>query len=74
MPCYDPRSEPAYQVAEARKEWMHNSPVAEMLCTILKAIKPELIKYYPEDIQRWWAEHQARDAEKTKKESSQCEA
>jgi hypothetical protein len=61
VPCYDSRNEPAYVRAEARKEWRHNSDVAQMLCTILKECRPETIATLPEEIQQWWAEHQARD-------------
>lgn len=64
MPCYDSRNEPSYLLREAKRDFRHNSDVAQMLCDILK-YKPELIDYTPE-IQRWWKEHKERDADRAK--------
>lgn len=65
MPCYDSRSEPEYVLAEARKKWMHNSPVAEMLCSVMKEIEAErLLEIVPPEVRAWWEEHKKRDADK----------
>lgn len=61
MPCYDPRSEPSYVLAEAEKRWRHNSPIAELLCKTLKRIPEDQIKFLSADVQQWWVEHQERD-------------
>lgn len=72
MPCYDPRdSSPAAISAEARAQAMidftHNSPVAEMLCSVMKAIHPadqeQLCGRIP-GLCNWWEEHKKRDAVK----------
>lgn len=67
MPCYDDRDEPAYVLAEARKEWMHNSPVAEMLCDLMKQVAASGKVNLTADVLAWWREHEARD--KRKRES-----
>lgn len=72
MPCYDPRdNDPAAISAEARAramtEFTHNSPVAEMLCSVMKILhpqdRPRVAEMVP-GLKVWWAEHQARDAAK----------
>lgn len=71
MPCYDGR-ENERQVdvdyedrARLRKEWEHNSPVAELLCSVLKRlpvmVRGGLINETPA-LGVWWEEHQKRDA------------
>lgn len=65
MPCYDPMSDSSYKVAEARMEWMHNSPVAEMLCSVMKEIEAErLLEIVSPDVRAWWEDHKKRDANK----------
>ena len=68
MPCYDSRSDPSYvreeAVAEARKSFLHNSPVAELLCYVLTNTVPS--KRAPllaanSKLAHWWADHQERD-------------
>lgn len=69
MPCYDSRSDPSYvreeAVAEARKSFLHNSPVAELLCYVLTNTVPS--KRAPllaanSKLACWWKDHQERDA------------
>ena len=62
MPCYDNRDSPSEVRAEARKDFRHNSDVAEMLCHVLTHVPPSDIQTMPKNIQVWWTEHQARDA------------
>lgn len=62
MPCYDNRDSPSEVREEARKDFRHNSDVAEMLCHVLSNIHPFAIATLPENIQQWWQEHQIRDA------------
>ena len=64
MPCYDPRDDADNVRAAALKEFRHNSPVAEMLCSVLKQIHPSNIQKLPVNVQVWWNEHQARDTER----------
>lgn len=62
MPCYDSRSEPKNVLADARKEWMHNSPVAEMLCSVMKEIEAgRLLEIVTPDVRAWWEDHKKRD-------------
>lgn len=76
MPCYDGR-ENERQVnvtyeheGRLRKEWMHNSPIAELLCTVMKNLtlveRIHLIGKDPK-LGFWWSDHQARDAAKAAK-------
>lgn len=71
MPCYDERNDPAYQIAEARKDWVHNSPVAELLCGLLTSMtnleRAPFLAMQPR-LRAWWIEHQKRDADKVKRE------
>jgi hypothetical protein len=72
MPCYDPRdSSPAAIRSEARgefaKEFTHNSPVAEMLCSVMKIIHPQdrpIVASKVPGLMEWMLEHEARDAAK----------
>lgn len=62
MPCYDSRNEPDYVRAEARREFRHNSDVAEMLCWLMVKIQAqEPITEIPIELATWWIEHKARD-------------
>lgn len=65
MPCYDSRDDPSSMLKEAREDWMHNSPVAEMLCwamTMLdRAEVSHIVTPISEAADAWWAEHKARD-------------
>ena len=70
MPCYDPRNEPGYVLAEGKREWVHNSPVAQMLCEAMHLLE----KHSPgvpvsDDLAQWWIAHQARDAEREKNDT-----
>jgi hypothetical protein len=53
-----------------KKEFRHNSDVAELLCSVLKLMKQdslnELFKYVP-GVGLWWEEHKKRDLEKDNK-------
>lgn len=69
MPCYDPRdSSPDAIRSEARddfaKEFTHNSPVAEMLCSVMKILNPQdrpRVAQMVPGLEVWWKEHQERD-------------
>lgn len=65
MPCYDSRCEPEYvaqaAVAAARDEWLHNSPVAEMLCSVLGTLSATELAKQSIHVQRWWNAHKDRD-------------
>lgn len=74
MPCYDSRDDEPYRsaqvVEEARREFTHNSPVAELLCTVMKHLQNEhsrgyvsVLANHPE-VSKWWADHQERDRRK----------
>lgn len=69
MPCYDSRDSPEYKVQEARRDFRHNSDVAEMLCYLLKQVDAVKageefeLKLTPQ-IMLWWQEHKIRDAKK----------
>jgi hypothetical protein len=67
MPCYDPRDSSENVRAEALESFTHNSPVAEMLCAVMKRISPENRLVLGKEISgltQWWTDHQARDAKK----------
>lgn len=61
MPCYDNRNDASYVRAEAIKAFMHNSPIAQMLCALMKQIESGAITEWPEGLWEWWEEHKARD-------------
>lgn len=80
MPCYlvtDPPSREEVEVSW-RKEFRHNSDVAEMLCYLLANHFTELpekgmkrcVLDLPENVQKWWQEHKARDEAKAKREKA----
>lgn len=49
--------------AEIRK--LRNSPVAEMLCSVMKEIEGErLLEIVTPEVRAWWEEHKNRDADK----------
>lgn len=81
MPCFDPRDDDPAGVAveEAREEWNHNSPVAELLCyvmtvvTTMGAFLQDDIEDNPE-LSLWWDDHQSRDASKNREELEALEA
>lgn len=58
MPCYDPT--PDEIVEHARRDFRHNSDVAELLCAVLKQIDRSAFTWTPE-LKLWWYEHQCRD-------------
>lgn len=75
MPCYDHRNDPSYireelredtkrQVEAARKSFLHNSPVAELLCYTMKnlslANRMALLDGNTK-LRCWWNDHQERD-------------
>lgn len=75
MPCYDERNDPSYiraelqedtrrKVEEARVSFLHNSPVAELLCFVMTNTVPS--KRAPllaanSKLACWWRDHQERD-------------
>jgi len=64
MPCYDGRDSPEYARQEARREFRHNSDVAERLCSLMLQIEAGELKHISPELQMWWTEHKARDAAK----------
>lgn len=75
MPCNDGSPFPSScdckaAVSAAKKRWLHNSPIAELLCTVLKQVDklPHPVRSsirlsdLPIEVQQWWREHQRRDA------------
>jgi hypothetical protein len=73
MPCYDHRDHDTSYIREAAmNEFRHNSHVAQMLCTALRALE---VEGYPldSDMRQWLREHKARDAAKAKKEQEEKE-
>ncbi len=72
MPCYDGRDSLdsiRFEVKEKLKqEYLHDSPVAEMLCKVLGNTPEQVIFDLPKEIRQWWAEHQLRDLQKEGRE------
>lgn len=74
MPCYDSRDHDHDEIrANAREkamtEFTHNSPVAEMLCSVMNILHPDdrpRVASMVRGLEQWWAEHQKRDEEKAK--------
>ena len=75
MPCYDSRNDPEYVRGEERerafRDFTHNSPVAELLCGVMKqASLDDTAKRFLRNnpgLAKWWADHQARDKARKKK-------
>lgn len=66
MPCYDSRSDPDYVREDARREFRHNSDVAELLCFVLShpmSVVQACLNNNPA-LAKWWAEHAERDRKK----------
>lgn len=72
MPCYDARDN-SDSAVESRirtkliNEFQHNSPVAEMLCAVMKILHPQdrpRVAGMVPGLESWWKEHQIRDAKK----------
>lgn len=70
MPCDESRSVNPREIEELKKEFIHNSPVAEMLCKIISHIGMENIEnclntYEPiefmQELNKWWELHRKRD-------------
>ena len=68
MPCYDSRNDPENIWDEARRDFRHNSDVAEMLCTVLRLPRNSDLLHEVPGLSRWWKEHQERDARKKARE------
>lgn len=66
MPCYDSRNEPDNVRAEALREFTHNSPVAEMLCDLMRQADDGYVIDFSPELLAWWEEHKARDAAREK--------
>ena len=75
MPCYDHCDDPSYiraelqedtrrKVEEARVSFLHNSPVAELLCYVMRNL-PLSQRYVllgkNSKLSCWWRDHQIRD-------------
>ena len=70
MPCYEPTArdeqrwkERQNEIAYHKKQLTHNSPVAEMLCSVMRLLDEFGIDGSPE-VEAWWKEHQERDKKK----------
>jgi hypothetical protein len=62
MPCYDGRESQHFAVEEARREFRHNSDVAEMLCRLMRQLESNADELeIPVSLQMWWYEHKQRD-------------
>lgn len=75
MPCYDHRDDPSYiraelqedtrrKVEEARVSFLHNSPVAELLCFVMTNTPPSKrgpLLIANSKLACWWRDHQVRD-------------
>jgi hypothetical protein len=71
MPCYDDRNETPYVLEEAKKDWNHNSSIAELLCGVMKRMdNRELAIYAPKGskLWHWWEDHKERDRKKAEEE------
>jgi arginine/lysine/ornithine decarboxylase len=79
MPCYDPPMTQAEitameqeRVRKQLEKFSHNSPVADMLCYVLRKLEeaeePVKIQHLPENIHEWWEEHKERDRKKARAE------
>ena len=71
MPCYEPP--PGRE--DYYRDFEHNSPVAEMLCFVLRYHEAHgrKVSEFTPAIQRWWAEHRLRDSERLKREEADAE-
>jgi hypothetical protein len=72
MPCYDGRDtgeRVSDAVESARREFRHNSDVAELLCAQCRALEQlghkDLIH---RAVLAWWEEHKERDRKKAERE------
>jgi hypothetical protein len=73
MPCYDSRGDA--NTPEGRDELLrsftHNSPLAEIMCELMRRIEYECPSLpVPDAAAHWWKEHKARDAAKAKREAA----
>lgn len=70
MPCYDSRNDPSNVWADAKADARHNSDVAEILCTLCKAIERDDLyrNLMTPPLRQWWVEHQERDRKKAEQE------
>jgi hypothetical protein len=66
MPCYDGSNDSDYIRSEAARAFTHNSPVAEMLCGVMRLIEGGGSGEWPPGLMEWWAEHQRRDEAKAR--------
>lgn len=84
MPCQtffsdrDIAEQDAERIRELEKLWIHDSPVAAMLCAVLgqiafdqsgKVAASIRLTDLPADVQEWWKEHKKRDALRHRKEA-----
>jgi hypothetical protein len=76
MPCYDAGYEAQSRFDEQvrrEKEWLHNSPVAELLCGVLSNLPASMIadavRRDPK-VGHWWNDHQERDRKKAAQEAA----
>lgn len=72
MPCYDSRGDANTREGrdELLRSFTHNSPLAEMLCTMCKAYLAATTAELPSSVVEWWCEHQKRDLAKAKAEQA----
>ena len=65
MPCYDGRTHEDFM----REEFTHNSPLAEMLCALMRQFEAGEIKEWPPGLWSWWDTHKRLDAIKAENEA-----
>jgi hypothetical protein len=68
MPCYDPLAAKADRDAhiENRNLRRELNQRTKYLCAVLGGLTPEQLVAQPEEVQRWWREHQRFDADRRK--------
>lgn len=72
MPCYDPRGREDNSEAQWRWHYSlfeHDSPLAEMMCKVIKNYLSGYASYLNEvpGLMEWWEDHKKRDLEKDNK-------
>lgn len=73
MPCYDGRENERQVLVDyedrekLRREWFHNSPIAELLCSVMKEVPPfvrDSLLLDNTKLAHWWHDHKERDRKK----------
>jgi hypothetical protein len=78
MPCrYDEPPPPTHAEIEAiwYRQFEHNSPLAEMMCSLISSLGDAGLRIWADNtpgLLNWWRNHQARDAAKAAKEAEEA--